>query len=195
MKTKKPDIECTKEEEDEGLGSVYSISSKEHKSTHHVVQLGSTVSSDPSEYFELVQFFYSVGKDDKVTLLLGGRGGSVDTGTQLAHAISNCPCGVDIVVHSNCYSMHAILALCGSSLRLQPKTFLMFHNYSGGQIGKGGELHLAIKEYDKHSKELDKHFCFPFLSAKELDMIANDQDVYVHESDKDMKKRIKRHFK
>ena len=184
-------------DEDDGsnTGAVYAISSKENKSTCHVVQLGSTVEADTSEYFELIQFFYSVGPNDKVTLLLGGRGGSVDTGTQLAHAIKNCPCGVDILVHSNCYSMHAILALCGASLSMQPETFLMFHNYSGGQIGKGGELHLAIKEYDKHSKALDKHLCFPFLDKKELEMISNDQDVYVHESDKDLKKRIERHFK
>lgn len=181
--------------DDESSGSVYSISSKEHKYMQHVIQLGGTVISDPSEYFELIQFFYSVGDRDTVTLLLGGRGGSVDTGTQLAHAIKNCPCGVDVVVHSNCYSMHSILALCGKSLRMQPETFLMFHNYSGGQIGKGGELHLAIKEYDRHAKALDKHFCFPFLSSKELEMIANDQDVYVHESDKDFKRRAKRHFK
>jgi len=179
----------------ETSGSLYQISSKEHKVKSHVIQFGDSVVGDSSEYFGLVQFLYSVGESDQVTLLLGGTGGSVEAGTQIAHAMQNCSCGVDVVVHSNCYSMHAILALCGTSLHMQPTTFLMFHNYSAGRVGKGGELHAAVKEYDKHSKSMDRHFCSPFLTDEELNQIMNDKDVYVHETDRDLKKRIKRHFK
>lgn len=181
--------------EEQDASPQFVISSKKNTVASHVIQLGRNIGSDPAEYFELVQFLYNVPEKDTVTLLLGGFGGDTDVGAQLVHAMKNCPAPLTVVVHSNCYSMHAILAVCGDALMMQPKTFLMFHNYSCRTSGKGGELVQGVAESARNSIEFDQEFLAPFLTKAELRKISNDQDVYVHQSDSDLKKRIERHFK
>ena len=71
----------------------------------------------------------------------------------------------------------------------------MFHNYSAGNMGKGAELIQSVKQQGLQLSNLMGHYCSPFLTTKELDMIVNDKDVYVHAWDKNLNARMKRHFK
>lgn len=147
------------------------------------------------QYVKLLDTLRRVKKDDTVTLYLANYGGLCSTGFQIVNAIKECQAGVDIVVDAPCYSMAAILAVSGKSLTLKPGTFLMFHNYSGGDYGKGKErLDATVHFYDHFHRHL-KEVVSPFLTTAELERLRNDQDVYIDFYDKDLKKRIERHFK
>ena len=146
------------------------------------------------EYVKLLETLRRVTKDDSVTLYLANYGGYCSTGFQIANAIKECKSGVDIIVDAPCFSMAAILAVSGKSLKMNPGTFLMFHNYSGGDYGKGKERLDATVHYYEHFQKAIKNVCYPFLTKDELDAIKHDKDVYISWDERGLKNRMKRHF-
>lgn len=163
-------------------------------SSDYSIYLSENVESN-FEYVKLLDTLRRVKKGDTVTMYLANYGGYCSTGFQIVNAIKECEAGVDVVVDAPCYSMAAILAVSGKSLKMNPGTFLMFHNYSGGDYGKGRErLDATVHYYDHFHKHL-KEVVSPFLDKYELEQLRNDKDVYVDYYDKDLAKRISRHFK
>jgi len=182
-----------KEREDKPFDIYQSSESK--VVTTYEVYLGDDITCDSSDYTELLNTLYKTSPNDIVNIHLANFGGAVHSGERLIHAIKGCPSHVEIIVEAPCYSMGAIIALCGTSLTMRPGTFLMFHNFTATKRGKAGELKLGIVEYEKHFSKLLKLFCSPFLTKKERVILSNDKDVYIHEDDEDYTKRIARHFK
>jgi len=146
-------------------------------------------------YVELLETLRGATKDDSVTLYLANYGGLCSTGFQIVNAIQECECGVDIVLDAPSYSMGAIIAVSGASLTMNPATFIMFHNYSGGDYGKGKERLDATKHFYEHFHKALKQVAAPFLTPKELELLRHDNDVYVSCDDRDIHKRLKRHYK
>jgi ATP-dependent protease ClpP protease subunit len=131
---------------------------------------------------------------DRVELRLANFGGSCHKGIELFNAFKECLVPVDVVVVSPSYSCGAILALCGRSLTLKPGAFLMYHNYSSDEVGKGGELVQAVTQWDESFHVWLSTILHPFLTTKELQKLKVDGDVYVKWYDADLATRIKRHF-
>lgn len=161
--------------------------------TYHVY-LTDDVEHGSHLYSDLIHFFNSASSDTEIHIHLSNTGGSCQSGVKLAHAIKNSSAMTIIHVEAPCYSMGAILALTGKVLDMLPGTFLMFHNYSGGFGGKGGEITTQLQNYNKHSEHMTRYFCAPFLTEAEMKDIAADKDVYIHAEAADMKRRVTRHF-
>lgn len=124
------------------------------------------------------------------------RGGCCATAYQVIHAIKACKARTTYHMDGPCYSMGAIMALTTNTLKFSgPEVFLMFHNYSGGQYGKGGELKEATHNTDVWLEKALSTYCAPFLSKKEIKDILKDNDVYIHATDDNIDKRLQRHFK
>jgi len=157
------------------------------------VRLGSQICG-PESYIKLGAVLQEPGPDDFVTLHLHGRGGDTDGMVYLINQVRKCKAGVHVLVEGPCYSAHSELALCGQSLTMMPNTFLMFHNYSGGDYGKGAEMKMSVKEQDRHLSTVTKQICFPFLTDEEIKGIVGDRDIFIHWDDKDLKTRLKRHY-
>lgn len=148
-----------------------------------------------STYHELANTIRQTTKNDVINFYLASPGGSVASGHQIVNAVQETTAKVNMIVDAPCYSMGALLAVAGDSLKMQPGTFLMFHNYSGGAAGKGPDIEdqvIACKQWVYHVFD---RVATPFLTKKEMDYIKNNRDVYIHETDEDLPKRIKRHFK
>lgn len=160
--------------------------------THHVY-FGEVV-EDTHLYVDLVHSLRVASPNDKFLFHLYNYGGSCHTGAFLINAIRSSAAIVTMSVEAPCYSMGAVLALSGDSLMIHPHTFLMFHNYSAGFGGKGGELGERVKNEDRILKSLDHIVCAPFLTKKEIAAIDSDRDVYVHHDDEDLQARLTRHF-
>lgn len=162
----------------------------------HDVYLGDSVLDDTSAYNDLMNLLKTeVEREDVVNIYLSNIGGSVTVGLRLCQAMKQCQGTIVVHAEAECQSMGAIISLCGDALVLYPGAFLMFHNYSIGYAGKGGEFHMASGEYQRQFKEIMEHCCYPFLSKAEINKLAEDKDAYIHPTDDDLKKRLKRHFK
>lgn len=158
------------------------------------IYLPDSVEHNSFSYQEFYETLETMTQNDKVLIYIASFGGSCHTGMRIAHSIRMCRAKVTMFAHGSCHSMGAILALCGDNLLMTPKSYLMFHNYSAGRYGKGAELTMSNERFNRYFKENLEHFCAPFLTREEVEDIISDRDVYIHESDKDLKKRIKRHF-
>lgn len=182
-----------KAEEDNKTES-YSIYSKPVGFIHSIY-LSDSVEDSSFEYEGLLDFLTTCVETDTVNIYLANFGGACHSGIRLAHAIQQCVAPVNMHITAPCYSMGAILAISGHGIVLYPGTFLMFHNYSSTERGKGGELIKAATEYKKHFEEILCHLCVPFLTKKEIERLLRDEDVYIHASDEDIHKRVERHYR
>ena len=189
-------VNLEEDEEDNDLEyKAFKLNRKQDVKTTYTIHLADTISSKASDYFDLIGQLYNFDSDDSVVITLGGNGGDVARMSELYNAISSCPAHVTCFVHGRCYSAHAVLALAGDVLAMQKNTYLMFHHFSGGFYGKGGEVRQHSDEFYEYFKRIMTDFCYPFLTKAELNRIFNDKDVYVREWDKDLSKRTERFFK
>ena len=184
-------------DEEEGIApktGVYSIYPYEDKKLIYNVYLSESIENN-FKYTDLLHTLRHIKADDEVRIYMANYGGQCSTGFQLVNAIRECKAPVHMVLDAPSYSMGAILALSGKSLTMNPGTFLMFHNYTSFDMGKGAELHMAVNHYFDHFHRHLKTICGPFLTNKELRHLQKDNDLYISADAPDIKDRIKRHFK
>lgn len=179
---------------DEGSSEIVKMYKKKISHNHTDVYLDSGFDSFPMDYVDLLHSLHHAKKEDTFLFHLANTGGDVYTAFQLCHAVKNTRARVTMFVTQPCYSAGAILACCGDNILFNPATFLMFHNYSTVDGGKGGEFLVSVKEADAQLHRSFEYFCSPFLTQNEFAELKKDQDVYVRSWDKNLKVRIKRHF-
>lgn len=134
-------------------------------------------------------------ESDVVNIHINCPGGRIDIAAALIDSMQGTKAKVRCILEQPSYSMGAIIALCGDELIMNPNTFLMFHNYSGGVGGKGSEMTQMVMHNDLYVNTLFENLCHPFLTKKELARINNDGDLYIYANDVETPKRIRRHFK
>jgi len=133
--------------------------------------------------------------NDTLQVRLNTPGGSCDTGFHLVDRIRGVECPVQMVVDYPTYSMGAILALCGDDLLFQEGTYIMFHDYSGGMHGKGGETQDYGTNFRTVFRKKFERICKPFLTQAECNKMFKGEDIYIHDDDPTLPSRMKRHFK
>lgn len=150
---------------------------------------------DFEDYDDLLKRLADVGADDVVNVHLNTPGGDCSIGFFLIDQFMALPCPVNMIVDYPTYSMGAIMALCGDSLVINPDSYIMFHDYSGGSRGKGGETHMYSTNYRTVFMSRFNRLCQPFLSKKECDNMFRGEDIYIHAEDETLPARLGRHFK
>lgn len=151
--------------------------------------------SDFGTYSDFFEEMALLTDRDRVTIRINSGGGRIDVGHMIVQSIQETRAHVQCIVAHASYSMAAVIALAGDELIMLPNSLLMFHNYSSGMGGKGGELVQGILSSDEYIRNIMNDVCTPFLSREEMRKIAQDQDIYVKYSDANLNARIKRHFK
>lgn len=147
------------------------------------------------DYDKLLEQLANITKNDTVRLNVSTPGGRCDIGFMLIDRIQALECKVDVVVPYPTYSMGALISLCGNSLKMNPGSFLMFHDYSSGNgRSKGNEQFKHTEAYIEVFRYRFNHVCQPFLTKKECEDVLDGKDLYIKWNDKDLDARIKRHF-
>ena len=120
---------------------------------------------------------------DTLEFRINSRGGFIIEGQQFYNIIEEkFPNRVTAYLDNIGYSMGALL-FCMASKRIAfPHSDFMFHNYSGGAFGKGGELKSRIK----HSSKVIEQFFYKlivekgFLSKAEFEQMLIGQDFWMN---------------
>lgn len=149
---------------------------------------------DIHSYAHFVNMFETAQDGDTIHLYLANLGGRCDSCVYIANAMKMCKGTVNVIVAGRCCSAGATLALCGHGLQMRPNTYLMFHNYSSVDGGKGQELKQSVEETRRWIHGYFRMFHSPFLTDEEIKNVEKDQDVYIHWDDRGLIKRLKRHF-
>lgn len=169
-------------------GDEYRIYTREVKARYHNVYLGETIESSDT-YYDLFNLLHVSTQMDHVNIVLNNYGGRVNAGVQLINAIRATKAKVQMEVSAPVYSMGSLLAVVGDATLLHPHTFLMFHDYSGGERGKGNEMERSVTNYRGYFRSLLQDVCKDFLDKEEINTILNGQDLYIGYND--AKKRLK----
>ena len=82
-------------------------------------------------------------------------------------------------VEGVCASAATMIFLCGDSFEVSEHSMFMFHNYSSGVFGKGGEMFDQLKHEREWSAKLLKEVYKDFLTETEINSILDNKDIWM----------------
>ncbi len=140
-------------------------------------------------FFELKRGLHTVFNElknakeyDTLELIIDSNGGIVNEGMQFFNImLEKFPDRTTAYLDNHGYSMGALLFCMANKRVIYPYSDIMFHNYSGGAIGKGGE----IKSKVKHTDRLLRKFFYDivveqgFLTKSEFEKMLIGQDYWM----------------
>lgn len=134
---------------------------------------------EPEEYIEWVQLIRSATQDDRIELHLNTPGGDIYTAIELLHAFAYSDAHIHVVCSGLVASAGTVLMTVGDSFEINPHTTFMFHNYSGGTIGKGNEMAIKI-DYEREWSRKFMHDVYEgLLSEHEIDDLLDGRDYWL----------------
>ena len=133
----------------------------------------------PKDYADWVQTIRSAGENDLIELHLCTPGGRVDTTLYLAAALRESPAHKHVIISGMCASGGTILMMVGDSWEIDPYTQFLFHNYSGGAMGKGHDIKLQTDYMMGMMEDVYKDFFNGFFTEEELLAVARGHEHWM----------------
>jgi ATP-dependent protease ClpP protease subunit len=131
---------------------------------------------------EIYNELWDAGENDKLELRINSNGGMVNEGAQFYSIIKNKFNGrTTTILDNKGYSMGALAFCMGDKRVVTERADLMFHDYSGGLGGKGGEIQSRNEHTQKFIRKFFKEVIFNqgFLTKKEYKNMLIGQDYWM----------------
>jgi len=134
---------------------------------------------DASEYVEWFNSIRHAERNDIVKIYINSHGGDLYTAIQFMRIIRDTQATVITSVEGECSSAATIIFLAADKFEVTQHSTFMFHNYSGGTFGKGGEMIDQLVYERKWSEALFNDVYADFLSPQEIADILNSKDIWM----------------
>lgn len=146
------------------------------------------------DYIDVFDTIRHATESDIVKLYINSYGGDLFTAIQFMRTLGETEAQVVCSIEGACYSAATMLFLCADSFEITPHSSFMVHNYAGGSMGKGGEMHSQIIHERKWSDKLLHEVYEGFLEESEIQDLLNNRDIWmeVDEVVERMNKKIKK---
>lgn len=169
------------------MANQFRISKKEKTVINYFIDLHREF-PDSSEFADIFHTLDIANADDVIVFKIGSNdGGILETNIKLINNIKLCKATISIVVDSVCYSAASIFVIAmltlGFDVRFMPNVFLMFHDYSSEEEGKGSEIVVALHNNQEWVKDIYLNYCYPFLNKAEINKIMQGKDMYINFDD------------
>ena len=128
------------------------------------------------EWFDAIRH---ATENDIVKIYINSIGGDLFTAIQFMRVLSDTAATVICSVEGACMSAATVIFMCADSFEVTPHSVFMFHNYSGGTIGKGGEMMDQLQHERKWSERLLNEIYKDFLTEEEIDSMLNNRDLWM----------------
>jgi len=131
---------------------------------------------------ELFNTLWDADENDELELRINSWGGIVKEGQNFYNIITNKFSGrTTTILDSAGYSMGALTFCAGDKRVVTEACDLMFHDYSGGAGGKGGEIEAHVKHSSKHLRKFFKKIIVEkgFLTKKEFKKMVIGKDYWM----------------
>ncbi len=144
------------------------------------------------EYVEWFHIFRAAGENDVIYIRINSEGGDLFSALQICRAMQESNATIVCSVEGICMSAATLIFLSGDRFELSDHTMFMFHNYSSGTIGKGGEMYDQITHFRAWSEKLFNSFYKDFLTPDEIKSMLDNKDIWLdaEEVAKRLEKRI-----
>ena len=159
------------------LGTGSKLTHKPLAHIHEFYLSGEVESSE--EYIEWFDTIRNAQPADIVKIHINSYGGDLFTSIQMMRCISESEATVICSVEGACMSAATMIFLCADGFEVSDHSMFMLHNYSGGTIGKGGEMYDNIMHERKWSEKLLRAIYSEFLTADEIESILNNKDIWM----------------
>lgn len=144
----------------------------------------------PEHYQEWNQLLRTTSEHDIIYLHINCYGGQALTAVQLMRSISESPAKVIASVEGACMSAATFIFLMADVCELSEHSIFMFHNFSGGAMGKGNEMLAQVQHNEKWGKNLLQSLYKGFFTTEEIDSIIEGKDYWL--SAEDVSKRLEK---
>jgi ATP-dependent protease ClpP protease subunit len=128
------------------------------------------------EWFDAIRH---ATEHDVVKIYINSIGGDLFTAIQFMRVLSDTAATVICSVEGACMSAATMIFMCADSFEVTPHSIFMFHNYSGGTIGKGGEMIDQLVHERKWSERLMNEIYQDFLTHDEIQSMLNNKDLWM----------------
>lgn len=144
----------------------------------HTFYLSGTIgpASDYIDWFDIIR---NAGENDVIKIHINSYGGDLFTAIQMIRCLNDSLASVIISVEGACMSAATMVFLCGDSFEVSPHSMFMFHNYSGGTFGKGGEMLDQLQHESVWSEKLLRDIYSDFLTEDEIVQMLNNKDLWM----------------
>lgn len=152
------------------------IFSKPVSNIHSFYLYGVESAENYTEWFEIIR---SAPETDIVKLHINSYGGDLFAAIQFIRALQESSATIVASVEGACMSAATMIFLQADYFEISNHSMFMFHNYSGGTIGKGGEMMDQLKHERTWSEKMMREVYADFLTTKEIESILDNKDIWM----------------
>jgi ATP-dependent protease ClpP protease subunit len=152
--------------------------STRHAAAIHEFYLSGDIES-PDEYLEWFDTIRNAGKNDVVRIYINSYGGDLFTAIQFLRVLQDSEATIMVSVEGACMSAATLVFMCGHHFEVSEHSMFMFHNYSSGVVGKGGEMFDQLQHERVWSGKLMRDVYSDFLTEEEITSILENKDIWM----------------
>lgn len=148
--------------------------------------------TSPDNYIEWFNTIRHALPDDTIKIYINSGGGDLFTGIQFLRTLSETEALVIVSVEGLCASAATLVFLAADMFEISAHSSFLFHNYSSGVWGKGGEQYAQVTHQRRWSEQLLNSVYKDFLSREEICSLLDNKDIWLssEEAAERMNKRI-----
>lgn len=134
---------------------------------------------ESDNYVDIFNTIRNAGEHDIIKIYINSFGGNLFTAIQFLRAIGESNATIIASVEGACMSAATMIFLAADHFEVTPHSMFMFHNYSGGTIGKGGEMIDQLLHERKWSEGLLNDVYGGFLTKDEIKSMLDNKDLWM----------------
>lgn len=147
----------------------------------------------PETYISAFDAIRHAQETDIIKFNINSPGGDLFTTIQFLRAITECKGMIIASAEGACMSAATMIFLSADRYEISEHSLFMFHNYSGGTFGKGGEMYDQLTKERKWSEKIIRKLYEGFLTPDEIRSILDNKDIWMdgEEVMKRLEKKVK----
>lgn len=134
---------------------------------------------DAENYIEWFDIIRNASTVDTIRIYINSPGGDLYTTLQFLRVIAETQAHVTTSVEGACMSAATMIFLHGHSQEVTPHSLFMFHNYSAGVFGKGGEMYDQLQFERRWSENFMREVYSEFLTEDEIQSMMHNKDIWM----------------
>lgn len=134
---------------------------------------------EPEDYVDCFHDIRNSRSTDIIKIYINCPGGNLFTTIQFIQVLSETKAKVVVCVEGACMSAATLIFLMADEFIITNHSVFMFHNYSGGTAGKGGEMYHGMIHERKWAATLFQEMYAGFLTQTEIADLLNDKDIWL----------------
>ena len=134
---------------------------------------------DAEEYIEWFDTIRNASSVDSIRIYINSPGGDLYTTLQFLRVMGDTQAHITCSVEGACMSAATMIFLHGHAQEVTPHSLFMFHNYSAGVFGKGGEMYDQLQFEREWSKNFMREVYADFLTEAEIESMMHNKDIWM----------------